>query len=94
MTVRPITYYLSTPVPNEVLKELESLDFYQSLILSSDLLKIAAMKSTGNLGATRYLYALVRPREARVFVMVNHWQDILSSGAAVAQATLDKHEAK
>jgi hypothetical protein len=90
MTVRPITYYISFSVPNEVLKELESLDFYQSLILSSDLLKIAAMKSTGNYGAVNYLYALVRLKETKYFCQTNHYIDISALGVAVSQVAIDK----
>jgi hypothetical protein len=87
--IKPITYYLSCPVPAEVLFEIEALDFYQKLMLAADLLRISALKGMQSFGACKYYYALLKHREVKKFACDNHYLDIGSLANAISAVSLD-----
>jgi hypothetical protein len=89
MMIKPITYYLSVPIPSEVLAEIEALDFYLRLMLAADLLRISALKGMQNFGACKYYYALLKQRELKAWVINNHYLDIGALANAIGSVSVD-----
>jgi hypothetical protein len=89
MKIKPISYYLSIPVESELLTEVTSLDYFSRCMLCSVLFTVAALKGSGNFGAVKYHYALIRVKSARVFAQENHWLDILNLACAIGMYTFD-----
>jgi hypothetical protein len=92
MTIKPLTYYCSFPVPEAVIKEIESASFYDRCQIISTLSRIASLKSTKEFGAVKYCYSLSSLKkypECKVFAQMNNWLDIIDLASAIAMHTKD-----